>query len=250
MNATEAINKIVELLGLGKTAQAFMTTKLVDGETEITNNKDTDVLEVGDELFVVKDSVLVPAPEGEHVTREGLKLYVGADSVIYQIEAEGEEGVVDEAEVEVEVETETDMMSRATLADGTTIETDEEGDFAVGQQLYVVKEDGERSKAPEGEHTTESGITLTCDAEGVITGVKYPDEEGEGSLEDMKKEMESMKQAMAEMVSLFREFDSLKQDFESFKKQPDRKPVVKHFSTDAKENILDLKLELIKNSRR
>lgn len=253
MNATEAINKITDLLGL-RTKQSFMVTKLVDNETEITNNKEGETLEVGDELFIVKESTLVPAPEGEHITREGVKISVGADSVIYKIEEEKEQdGVTTEIETEIKDE-EVDMMSSATLADGTKIETDEQGDFAVGQQLYVITEDGSRAKAPEGEHTTESGITITTDAEGVITGVKYPDEPGEGSLEDMKKDMEKMKQAMGEIVSLFTEMNKMKEDFEKtkkefneFKKQPDRSPVVKNY---VKENILDLKLELIKNSKR
>lgn len=255
MNATDAINKIVDLLGLKFKAENFYSTKLIDGMTEITNNQNKEVFEIGDEIFVVKDSTLIPAPEGEHITREGLKVYVGADSVIYKLEEEKEkETDVEEIEVKIEDETKTDMMSSATLADGTKIETDEQGDFAVGQKLYVVKEDGERVPAPEGEHTTQSGITLSVDRDGIITGVKYPDESGEGSLEDMKKQMESMKQAMSEMLGLFSQFnqvknelESVKKDFEAFKKQPDRNPVVKN---SQKTNILDLKLELLKNSLR
>jgi len=69
----------------------------------------------------------------------------------------------------------------ALLADGTKIESD--GDFAPGVELYVIDAEGNRVPAPEGEHTTESGITVTVDAEGKITGVKRPDEEGEGTLE-------------------------------------------------------------------
>lgn len=84
----------------------------------------------------------------------------------------------------------------ARLADGTMVEAD--GDFAPGVELYVIDAEGNRVPAPEGEHTTESGITVTVDAEGVITGVKRPDEEGEGSLEaseDAKKvEMEEDKE--------------------------------------------------------
>ena len=256
MNATEAINKIVDLLGLNVKTEQFSSTKLMNGETEVTNNKES-VFQVGDELFIVNESTLSPAPEGEHITREGLILYVGADSVIYKIEEKKEQESVDnEPEVEIEIETADNVMSememtRATLADGTVILTDEDGPFAVGQKLYVEK-DGEKVTAPEGEHTTESGITLTVDGEGMITGVKYPDESGEGSMEDMKKEMDKMKQAMSEMVELFKsvnefkeEFGNIKKDFESFKKQPDRSPVVKNVQ---KENILDLKLELLKNS--
>jgi hypothetical protein len=93
------------------------------------------------------------------------------------------------------------------------------------------------------------------DGQGIITGVKYPDSTGEGSLSDDKNEMKKMKEVMSEMVGLLTElnkfktdFESIKKDFEEFKKQPDRKPVVK--TNFAKENILDWKLELLKNSKK
>ena len=257
MNASDAIKKIAELLSINTKTEKFMTTVLIDDETEITNNKsDEEGFQVGDELFVVKESTLSPAPEGTHTTREGLEIYVGADSIIYKIETAEttEEGVVDEAEVKVEDETSTDMMSSAVLTDGTKVETDTAGEFVVGDKLYFITEEGERVQAPEGEHTTESGIVLVTDSEGIITGVKYPDEAGEGSLEDMKKEMEKMKEAMSQMLGLFtelsktkEELNSIKTEFNEFKKQPDRSPVVKHKSTPS---VLDLKYELLKNSIR
>jgi hypothetical protein len=248
MNATEAINKIASLLNLNSKVEKFMVTKLVDGATEVSNNKDSDFM-VDDTLYIVQESTLKPAPEGEHTTREGLKLYVDSVSKIVKIESASS---VEESETEEEVETTSDMMSSATLTDGTKIETDETGDFKVGQKLYVITQEGEKVSAPEGEHTTESGITLVVDGEGIITGVKYPDSDGEGSLEN---EMKKMKEAMSEMVGLLTElnkfktdFESIKKDFEEFKKQPDRKPVVK--TNFAKENIMDWKLELLKNSKK
>jgi hypothetical protein len=158
-----------------------------------------------------------------------------------------------ETEVETEIEDEkTDMMSSAVLTDGTKIETDESGDFKVGQKLYVITKEGEKVSAPEGEHTTESGITIVVDGEGIITGVKYPEKEGEGSL---KQDMTDMKYAMTELLSMITEMNgkfktelnSLKTEFNEFKKQPDRAPVVKTIS-NSKENLMDLKLELIKQS--
>ena len=66
-----------------------------------------------------------------------------------------------------------------------------------------------------------------------------------------------MKEAMSEMVSLISElnkfkseFDNLKTDFEKFKAEPDRAPVVKHFSKTPLGDMIDMKLELIKSSRR
>jgi flagellar basal body rod protein FlgG len=251
MNATEAINKIASLLNLNSKVEKFMVTKLEDGTTEVSNNKEGDFM-VDDTLYIVQESTLKPAPEGTHTTREGLKLYVDSASKIVKIESASS---VDESETEEEVETTSDMMSSSVLSDGTKIETDEDGEFKVGQQLYFITESGERVKAPSGEHTTESGITIVTDGEGIITGVKYPDSTGEGSLGEDKNEMKKMKEVMSEMVGLLTElnkfktdFESIKKDFEEFKKQPDRKPVVK--SSFAKENILDWKLELLKSSKK
>lgn len=257
MNATEAIVKIKSLLGFNFAQESFATTKLMDGETEVTTNKEGD-LQIGDTLYVVKESTLVPAPQGEHTTREGLVLTLDNESTIVKIESKEvmEDGKVVETEVEIEDEKE-DMMSSATLTDGTKVETDEDGPFAVGQKLYVITEAGEKVSAPEGEHTTQSGIVLVVDAEGILTGVKYPDESGEGSLEDMKKDMEKMKESMSALLNIvdqlngkFKvELNTLKSDLENFKNQPDRKPVEKKFSSSTTD-LLDWKLELLKNSKR
>lgn len=81
-----------------------------------------------------------------------------------------------------------ESFSEATLEDGTKVMTEQEGDFEVGQALFVVDAEGNKVQAPEGEHITESGIQLIVDAEGILTGVKYPDAEGEGSA-DMAEEL-------------------------------------------------------------
>jgi hypothetical protein len=252
MNATEAINKIADLLGMKFKSEKFMVTKLVDDITTITNNSDGPFA-VGDGLFIVgEDSIMKPAPAGSHKTREGLIITVGEDGIISKIEESPkveESSPVNEASTEIEIETE--MLSSATLTDGTKIETDEEGDFQVGQKLYVITEAGEKVSAPEGEHTTESGIVLTVDRDGFITGVKYPDESGEGSLEDYKKEMKKMKEAMSEMISIMskfsKDFESYKKDYEGFKNSPQfDKPITR--KTFGKENLMDAKVAFLKNA--
>jgi len=252
MNATEAINKIVDLLGIKFKQESFASTTLIDGQTEITNNSDSEFA-VGDELFVAGDSTLTPAPFGTHETREGLLVTVDEGARIVRIETKEADRVEDAVE-DIQEEKE-DMMSSATLVDGTKIETDEEGEFMVGQQLFVITEEGEKVTAPEGEHTTQSGITVVVNSEGVITGVKYPDETGEGSLDNSRQEMKKMKEAMTEMISVMKEmnkfseeFHSLKQDFKKFQKAPDREPVLKKFGSGTSE-ILDAKLDLLKSSR-
>lgn len=79
-------------------------------------------------------------------------------------------------------------FAEATLADGTKVSNQLEAEFEVGQKLYVIPEDGEAVIAPSGEHTTDSGIVVTVDEAGDITGIKRPDEAGEGSLEEMSEE--------------------------------------------------------------
>jgi hypothetical protein len=72
MIATEALNKIADLLGLKFKSEKFSVTKLIDNMTTITNNSE-DPFSIGDELFVVgEDSILKPAPSGEHKTRDGI----------------------------------------------------------------------------------------------------------------------------------------------------------------------------------
>jgi len=251
MNATEAISKIADLLGMKFKSEKFFTTKLIDEMTTITNNQEGP-LTIGEHLFIVgEDGILSPAPVGSHKTREGLIVEVSEDGTIIKIEEEPkEETRVEEAETEIEVDTE--VMSKATLTDGTTIETDEEGDFAVGQKLFVIDSEGNKVQAPEGEHTTESGITLVVDAEGFITGVKYPDESGEGSLEEMKQDMASMKKAMKEMMSVMSSFskdlESYKKDYEEFKAQPSVvEPVVK--KSFSKDKLVDMKYEFLKQNK-
>lgn len=251
MNASDAIQKIADLLGMKFKSEKFFITKLVDNETEITNNQEGPFT-IGEDLFIVDGSILKPAPMGRHETREGLILEVDEAGKIIKIEEKPEseeESRVAEADREIEVETE--VMSKATLTDGTPIMTDEDGPFAPGQKAYVITEAGEKVGAPVGEHTTTSGIVLTINEESVITGVKYPDEAGEGSLEDYKKSMKDMKEAMASMLEMMSSFSSdlssLKNDYQEFRNQPQHTmPVAK--KTFGKENILDAKLEFLKGA--
>jgi len=90
-------------------------------------------------------------------------------------------------------------FASATLADGTKITNMVEGDFEVGQELHVITAEDQHVIAPEGSHTTDSGIVITVSGQGIITGVKYPDQEGEGSLEEAsKEEMSSDEEEAAE----------------------------------------------------
>jgi hypothetical protein len=114
MTAKEAVERISELLNLKfGSSQKFATTKLEDG-TEVTNNLDEE-FKIGQELYVVGESTLTPAPAGKHTTREGLVLTVDAESIIIAMEEKTTEApadkegkpeseVKDESMSEVEVE--------------------------------------------------------------------------------------------------------------------------------------------------
>lgn len=90
-------------------------------------------------------------------------------------------------------------FATATLEDGTKITNDKGSEFAVGDKVFV-EVDGEKKPAPEGDHITKSGMSITLDAESIITGMKRPDEAGEGS-EGLAEEEEEMNSVTEEMSS-------------------------------------------------
>lgn len=89
-------------------------------------------------------------------------------------------------------------FAEATLVDGTKITNDLDAEFEVGQELHVITEEGENVIAPSGEHTTESGITITVDGAGKITGVARPDGDDSGSLAEEEMSAESTEETVTE----------------------------------------------------
>ena len=169
MNRTEILSKIREIFGMVE--QKFNYYKNEEGvEFRV------DELEMEKEVYIITPEGELPAPDGDIVFEDGTKLKV-------------HEGKIQKIEIESKVEEE---MDSATLADGTKVLTKEEGDFKEGQALFVIDGEGNEVPAPEGEHTTKSGIVLVVDAEGVIKGIKYPDVEGEGSLEASEEQKSEM----------------------------------------------------------
>jgi hypothetical protein len=102
-------------------------------------------------------------------------------------------------EVEAESTEVTEQFATATLEDGTKVTNDKGSEFAVGDKVFV-EVDGEKKDAPEGDHITESGMTITLDADSIITGMKRPDEAGEGS-EGLAEEMPIEEEMSAETVT-------------------------------------------------
>lgn len=88
----------------------------------------------------------------------------------------------------------------ATLVDGTKITNKKDSSFAVGDELYVITEAGEEVLAPSGEHSTESGITVTVDGEGKITGIARPDGDDSGSLAEHEEDMKDLDKGPAKIL--------------------------------------------------
>jgi len=259
MNATEAIDKIVKLLKLDFTKEEFKATFLEDG-TEVTNNmSDESEFEVGQTLYVVKDSTLAPAPEGSHTTREGLIMTVDSESTIIAIASKDNE----ETEVKVEVETEK-TEEKMTIAEDAQGQKLESPTFDVGEPVFVIGEGDEKTPAPDGEHQVvlrdESGNEnkiriMTKD--GVITERENVEEMKEDKMSsDFSKDISDIKESITQLIELVNsmngkfktEVNSLKNDFETFKKSPERKSVEE--KKTYVESFSDYKVELIKKMRR
>ena len=146
MNATLALDKIVKLLGLRFKKESFFTTILEDGKTEVTNNADGD-LQVGQTLYVLGEATLQPAPAGVHTTREGLVLTLDEESTIVKLEIKSAEAEVERNQEEVE-----SSKMEMTIAEDAQGQKLESPTFDVGEEVYVLGPDGEKTPAPDGEH--------------------------------------------------------------------------------------------------
>lgn len=180
MNIRDLVKKHFGLVEPHKFAEVM----LLDGSA--TLSYDGEELIEGLEVYVITPDGNLPAPDGTHVLVGGMTITTEGGKIVS----------IATTETPVEAPVEEQAFAEATLVDGTKIMTDEEGDFAPGQKLYVITEAGEKVSAPEGEHTTESGIVLTVDAEGTITGVKYPDQPGEAALEEIEVEIKPEEEMM------------------------------------------------------
>lgn len=69
-------------------------------------------------------------------------------------------------------------LAQAKLEDGTIVEFDGE-ELVIGSILYVVPAEGEKSFAPEGEHTLEDGTKVVVGAEGAVTEIFEKEDEVE-----------------------------------------------------------------------
>lgn len=255
MNATDAINNIVKMLGLQFKKETFTATFLVDGSTEVTNNMD-DEFQPGQTLYVVKESTLAPAPSGSHETREGVVITVDSEATIISV---SQKNIEDEAEVKQENGKEMDY-TEAKDAQGNDLESPT---FDVGESVFLVK-DGEKTPAPDGEHQV-----VLKDTEGKENKIRIEVKDGKitqrenveemekpemmntdftKDIEDIKLSINNLLELVGSMNGKFKtELDSLKTDFNTFKQSPERKAVeeIKTFT----QSFSDYKLDVIKSLR-
>jgi hypothetical protein len=254
MNANEALYNIRKMLGLQFKKETFTSTFLIDGATEVTNNMEED-FQVGQTLYVVKESTLAPAPEGSHTTRDGLVISVDSESTIIAIVSEDKS-----TDAEVEQESSKDMnYTEARDAQGQLLES---STFDVGEDVFLVKDDGSKVPAPDGEHQVvlkdtsgnENKIRIQ-----VLDGKIIQRENVEGMMKpqmmnaDFSKDIEDIKLSLNNLLELVgsmngkfkTELNSLKTDFDTFKKLPERKSVEEKKTYT--ESFADYRLNLIKN---
>ena len=83
-------------------------------------------------------------------------------------------------------ETITQIFMDVSLEDGTPahIVTQTEGNIAIGDEFYLLDENGERAETKEGDYLLSDGITLVVDEAGLITDIKFDDTE-EDAVEDV-----------------------------------------------------------------
>jgi len=252
MTSKEALAKIANLLSLKGFQFSTYTSK--DGAEFRVGE-----MMVGEEIYVITPEGELPAPDGDYQFEEGMEVKV-KDGKIYDMAI---------VEVEVEKKEEDEMpeeygekkMTEATLVDGTKITNESEEDFAVGQKLFVITEEGNTVPAPEGEHTTESGIVVVVDGEGTITGLSKPDGEKEGSLdmsivETIEEFSSALEKLMNKIDTMEKKFNALNVKFSQFSAEPagekvyDRKGYIASLKTE-KFSKLDALYELrkIKNNK-
>lgn len=211
MTRNEIKRKIAQLIG--RTYEAFGDYKTTEGtELRIEGEK----MEEGMPVYVITPEGQLPLVDGDYELENGTKIKVEAGMVTNVEEISTEGTPVDEISEDSSVE---ETFDEAELVDGTIIGTD--GDFEVGKKLYVKDEAGEWVGAPVGEHSTKSGIVIVVDEESVITGIRKPDGEGEGSLEEMMNEFSSVLEKLTkELVNLKKEQQMMNEKFSKLASEP------------------------------
>jgi hypothetical protein len=216
MTRNEIKRKIAQLIG--KSFEAFGEYKTKEGtELRIDGEKFME----GIPVYVITPEGQLPVSDGEYELEMGQKIKVKAGLVTNVEEISTDGTPVDEISEDSNIDEDYELrkFDEAELADGTIVGTD--GDFEVGKKLYVKDQEGEWVQAPEGSHTTKSNIEFVVDSEGTITGMKRPDETGEGSLEEMMGQFASVLERLTkQIVELKKEQVVMNEKFSKIANEP------------------------------
>jgi len=159
------------------------------------------------------------------------------------------------------------------LEDGTTVVTnDKEGDFEMGDVIYVKDEDGTLTPAPAGEHTLSDGYVIVLDEESRLIEIRIPESEDVGDVVDenaaseeemsteeeqtetmnFEEELKTIKSSIDQMLKLMetqsadfnKEIEDLKTEVETFKKSPETTGITE--KKGVKENFTQYRASLLK----
>jgi len=159
-------------------------------------------------------------------------------------------------------------MAEARLMDGTTVTNNLEGDFEIGQTLYVVDADGTLVLAPAAqEHQLEDGTIVVLDEASIIVeiraaGAEEVEETEEPSTEEVEveaaeetteinfeDELNNIKLSIEKLLDVIekqsKDFSELKSDYDAFKQSEDKKPINTKKETYS-QSFSDYRLDMLK----
>jgi hypothetical protein len=213
--------------------------KLMDSDTEVTNNKESDFV-LGEEIYIAKNGEQLEfAPPGKHVLADGREIVLDEASKLVEIMDTKADSRVAKSDEEVK-----DMKEELTKVEDTKGQILESDTFDVGEKVFVM--DGDEAKpAPDGEYEFELRDTSGNEnkikifvKDGVITERENVEEMKVNpptidELMGMKEEVAMLKVAMEEMLgylrkkeeSMSQEMSDIRKDFENFKKSPAAAPI-------------------------
>lgn len=191
MNSKQAIDRIMKVLGLG--SQKFYEAKTDQG---VPVKIDGD-LEIGAPIYVSTEEGMIPAPPGTHKLDDGSEIEVDEAGKVSKIKM-GDMEMEKTEDAKLEEKKEEESMKKFVEAksyDGATLESPT---FDVGEDIYVVK-DGEKEKAPNGEHQI-----ILKDSEGEDVKIRVMVTDGKITQRENVEEEEEMMTAeqIAQLFSL------------------------------------------------
>lgn len=164
-----------------------------------------------------------------------------------------------------------EKFAEANLMDGTKITNNVEGDFEIGQTLYVIAEDGTLVLAPASqEHTMEDGTILVLDEASMIIEIKAAgaDEAVEAATEEevameevvvetpaavegvitedvVQAVIEALTPVVEEIKAIQEEMKKFRQDYDAFKQSEEAKPLNTKVETYS-QSFADYRVEMLK----